>query len=413
MVGKKLKYTLAMLGLLTSLVIPQDGLVRSQTFSAVRGSDIPDFAQLSFAQFPASPFGGASPQVAPSVLQRLGYDPSRSWSAGTPIADVLTLGDFQRSFQLEQFQLDQIFGITGLNPAQLSLADAGFLQQQSIASVVTAIGLEQFSPSQIVPLGDLLNAGGFGSLGNYNFGELLRNPQTAQVLQTLQLGQIDLSQYGLSNSIPGLTSTQLAQFQGWQNFAISQVPTLQNVPFGQFPNPLKSLNVVPMARVDVVLGHLDAYGTNADSVNVPGTEANRRNVVSGAYLKGYPPLVVYECNQPSCAHIELTDLQGSQPFGSLQGKQWIVGPEQPVPGGVGSRCSGLLGDKEPTGRHPIGPPFKLVVEQTSEAEGRADLALYFRFDCSNPISGPDMTPYAFGPFYVGQAYEEGEIVLGL
>lgn len=367
--------------------------VNSQMLSAA-AQEAPafDWSRVSFAQFPPLFDSGSTPQFPPDVVQALGYDPSRAWNAGDSIADVIKLGDVQDAFGLEQFRLDQIAGIAGFDLNQLNLGNVGFLPQQSIADVVSAARLGNLTPSQVAPLGDLLGGTGFGSLGNQTFGNLLSDPQTAGVLQSLQLGQLDLSQYGFS-SIPGLGGTQLSQFSGWQGFAISQVPGLANVPLGQFPNPVASSFTMPWALVDVTYGP---------------AEANRLNIVTGSHQGG--PFTPIPCAQPSCAYLELTDFGGSVPslLGSVHGKQWISGKSQKVPGGEGAKCFGILGAEEPTGRHPLGRAFKLVLEEVTESEGKGDLAIYFRISCGQF----GKTPYVIGPVPVGSVYEKRGILLG-
>ena len=360
--------------------------VRSQipTTTISEGVQIPDFSQLTFSNLPPLPSSGSVPQQPLNVIESLGYDPSRLWNAGDAVANVVSLGDFQEAFRLQEFQLDQILGITGFIGDQFSLADAGFLQTQSIADVVGAIGLENFTPSQIAPLGDLLSASGVsGVIGNETFGELLNNPQVANILQTLELGQIDLSQYGL-DAIPGLSSTQLSQFPGWQGALISQVPGLSDVPFDQFPNAINLPFTIPIAKFDV------PYGT---------AEAQRIDTVTGSYQEGF----AVPCNQSSCAYLELTDAISLGPLASMHGKQWIAGASQQVQGGTGY-CSGT----EPTGRHPFGASFKVVLENVVESEGRGDFYAYFSLDCGFG----SRTPYIFPLFPLPSVYEKDNLIIG-
>ena len=77
----------------------------------------------------------------------------------------------------------------------------------------------------------------------------------------------------------------------------------------------------------------------------------------------------------------------------IYGKQWISGKYQKVKGG-----SGILGELndglEPTGRHPFGKAFKVVVWEVTESEGSFETALFFR-TCGGGLLG--CSPYFIGP----------------
>ncbi|NEO64581.1 MAG: hypothetical protein F6J98_30900, partial [Moorea sp. SIO4G2] len=97
---------------------------------------------------------------------------------------------------------------------------------------------------------------------------------------------------------------------------------------------------------------------------------------------------------------------------SIKGKQWISGKYQEVEGG-----SGVLGQindgMEPTGRHPFGDAFKVVVWDTSETEGSAGTALFFRYCVRNMFVDLGCTPYFIGPVPFLSYQEQDPIFLGL
>ena len=379
----QLKIALSLLGTCVCLCGPVKS-VRSQvpTTTISEGAQVPDFSQFTFSGL-TFPRPGSVPQQPPNVIAALGYDPSRSWNAGDPVADVVTLGDFQESFRLQDLRLDEISAKNGISTSQYSLADAKFLEKQSVDNVVRANGLENYTPNQVAPLRDVLVSSGARISGNETFGELQSNPQTAKILQTAQLGQIDLSQYGW-DSIPNFTSTQLSRYPGWEKTFISQVPGLDQVPFDQFPNAINLPFTIPIAKLDM------PYGT---------AEANRTNTITGSYQEGF----AVPCNQSSCAYLELTDAVSLGPLSPMHGKQWIAGTSQRVQGGSGY-CSGT----EPTGRHPFGPAFKVVLEEVNESEGRADFYAYFSLDCGFG----SRTPYIFPLFPLPSVYEKDNLIIG-
>lgn len=108
-------------------------------------------------------------------------------------------------------------------------------------------------------------------------------------------------------------------------------------------------------------------------------ETKRFNTITGSDKVGFnfPCLVL-------CSYIELA--------GNAYGRQWISGKYQKVPGG-----SGILGAlyyyKEPTGRFPVGPKFKIVVWNVDESKGTADLKAFTKV-CAGLLG---CTPYVLPP----------------
>ena len=143
-----------------------------------------------------------------------------------------------------------------------------------------------------------------------------------------------------------------------------------------FQSQLKNINSpnVGWARIDFVYG---------------STETQRFNTISGSYNQGFQ----VDC-QFNCAYIELDDLEniGSGVRGSLEGKQWISGLTQNVEGGRGC-LKWINGGKEPTGRHPFGGKFKVVVTEIDETTDTVQTSLYF-----NLCNWCGCTPYYIGPF---------------
>lgn len=182
--------------------------------------------------------------------------------------------------------------------------------------------------------------------------------------------------------MPGLVDTPLAAVEGWPPLRLSQVPSLTTLPLSTFIQPQEFRRSAAVqsplpALVDIVFGP---------------AENDRSWTVSGSYQEGFQ----VPCER-ECAHIEL-----GQP---LLGMQWISGKYQEVRGGFGLLAA-INDGMEPTGRHPYGDSFKVVVWETDEASGTAKQALFFRV-CSDV----GCSPYVIGPVPWFPVQEEGWIVL--
>lgn len=88
--------------------------------------------------------------------------------------------------------------------------------------------------------------------------------------------------------------------------------------------------------------------------------------ISGGYKVGFN----FPCNG-NCGHIEVV---GNQ---SINGRQWVSGDDQFVSGGSGC-LGGVNGGKEPTGRHPYGSQFKVVLRNMNEQTDTVDVWRYDR-----------------------------------
>ena len=122
-----------------------------------------------------------------------------------------------------------------------------------------------------------------------------------------------------------------------------------------------------MAQIDIAFSDAEDY-------------ANRS--ISGSYQEGFEK----PCTG-GCAHIELT----GNP--SVIGQQWVSGNSQKVKGGHGALAS-MFNGVEPTGRHPYGDEFKVVIGHIDESTGMVDFELYYRI--CEPYLG--CSPYGVGPF---------------
>lgn len=347
-------------------------------YTQSNGALLPDWERITFRLIRAVQRGGSLDLSGLAGV--LGYDPSRSWSAGDAITSILLLGDLADATNLPTRSLEGILGAVGLSAGSFRLADFGLIENQTLKTLVDAVpNLADLSLGDVTPLYDLVEqelGGAMAStLSDSALGDLIED----NLLADLPLDALNLAEYGL-NSIPGLLDAPLDQFARWGETLIGEIPGLADLPFADFFADLGTPG--PFALVDIVFGD---------------KEARRLNTVTGSDVVGFD----YPCDQDNCAHIELA---GPDWLGAtfLHGKQWISGNSQWVPGG-----SGCLAGEEPTGRHPFGEGFKVVLLGTDEASGLAEFGIYFRFSIFCGTS-----PYIIGPFPWMSQYEKDLIFLG-
>ncbi len=374
-------------------------------------TEIPNWDQITFDSLP--PIGQPGRfYVSPDLFQDYKNQTFREWQAGTPIAQVLTLGDFRQSFRLQQKNLAQIAEKSNVNLTQVSLAQFGAIRFQTLSSLIGAVpGLADFPISQIPPVYDLLasvlsprganlniRSGSnhqaqlvshapvsmdwqIGFNPDQTFGEFLSN---SPHLDSLSLSQLPLDNYTL-HDIPNLTLTTLGDLNNWESMTIADVPGLSSIPLNELsPTGIQATGAM-IATVDIALGP---------------QEQNRTNTISGSDVEGFNVACEREC-----AHIELA----GNP--AVHGKQWISGKYQQVRGGHGPLAA-VNGGMEPTERFLFGEtgewPFKVVVWDISEQEGTAQMSLFFRV-CMAELG---CTPYFIGPVPLMTVNERDSILLG-
>ncbi|MCU0543225.1 MAG: hypothetical protein MUE44_13805 [Oscillatoriaceae cyanobacterium Prado104] len=367
------------------LPAPQQSSALVPTFPW-NGTQLPDWNKITFGSMPALKEAG-SLSVDRGSVQSLGFDPSRSWTAGTSLDKVFNLGDFQDSFKIQTLNLENISQIAGTNLEGLKLSDFGLFRLQNLADLVKAVpNLSDFPIAQVKPLQDLLES-------SLNFQQLKQfNPQ--QTLGSFlkefpHLGSLSVSGLPLQNydlkSIPNLEKTPLGTLDKWQASPISGVPGLKDVPLSKLPGGISPVGTT-VGTADIV------FGTK---------EQNRDRTMSGSDVEGF----AVPC-QKECAHVEFS---GSE---LVRGRQWVSGKYQTVKGGRGI-LGKVNGGKEPTGRLPFGPAFKVAVWDVSETQGRFATALFFRFCSRSAFVDLGCTPYYLGPI-PWLAYEEkfSDVFLG-
>ena len=350
---------------------------------------LPNWAQMTFSSMPAVLEDGninlgqlvvdAGIDID-KIIKELGYDPSRSWDAGVRISEILMLGDIEEAAHLSTWTIAQSAALGNVPLDSITLTDIAPLQWQTIGDLVQALpNLKDISLQDLPPLYDLIEGKLSGIDPSRSLGELVSLHQQIADL-VLGEGNINLNDYDLS-SIPGVENLPLKNLVRWQESFLQGIPGLDSIPLAKIFTSFTQGGFVAL-------------------LDLPWSEkeARRLNTITGSYQEGFR----VPCERENCAYVELS---GPSRFGAtaVHGKQWISGKSQKVRGG-----SGCLMGREPTGRHPFGSAFKVVLTKTVESEGRADFSLYFRF--SLPCG---KSPYILGPFPWISHHEKDLIFIGL
>jgi hypothetical protein len=345
-----------------------------------KGATVPDFQRITFGSFPAVDGSGSFKIPGQGTV---------SFKPGDKATDVLTLGSI-KDLGADKLTLGTTSKRTGVNLDSKTLADFPLLKTQSVGDLVKAIpGLGDRPVKEVKPVFDLLkrDAGSSAALG-----KLGPNAPISQVLQqtpgarNVPLGKLDLKDYPLL-SLNGIENAPIGNFQGARSAQLSQFLGIDDIPLGDFPNPLDFAGGV--GTVDVVYGE---------------KEANRKNTITGGDQVGFE----VPCEQKNCSYIELS----GNPI--VHGKQWISGKSQEVEGGFGTLKMLLNGGKEPTGRLPYtNSLFKLAMTKVTESKGTAEFAWYMHFCTTMAWGEYTCTPYAIGPFPWITSKEKETIFLGI
>ena len=346
---------------------------------------LPNFDQISFSTLGGVENGG--------TFDTTGQP--REFSAGDSVSSIIDLGDVS-SLGGQTFSLQQIGSLTGENLAEQELTSFELLGQQNLFSLNERVPyLGQYDIADIEPIKQLLTEQiGADTFSGTTLAQVLEgNPGLSRV----PLNATDLAGFSISD-IPNADTVPLQNFQGWDVATISSIPGLESVPLSQFPTGINGLSGI-ISRIDF------AWST---------AESDRTNTISGSYQEGFEvpcpeggkltgfesPYEAKEANDPvECAYIELDDLenQGRVIQSDFEGKQWISGRYHEVEGGFGplKYVPSPLGYSigyEPTGRHPFGEAFKVVVWEPYEVTDEISFKIFFRF-CAYIGGERTCTPY--------------------
>ena len=387
--------------------------------------EAPDFSAIAFRSLGSFSESGS---IAGDYDRYAGYGLGRRWHKGDAVIDILKLGDIDDSFGVGQFRLGEIVAKSSRQPKDVTLNRFGFIKNQTIASFIQANPqLKERPIKDVPPLADAI-ALIYGDRGkallelpvkvlidgdreNWT-SELSLNKNVKKLAQTeapkfdvseFEMGNLDLSEYSLED-VEGIGDSFVEDYEDWKNEYLSDIEGLADISFDDFPNPVAT-TLAFISRVDTIWS--DAHGQIK-----PG------HSVSGSNQAGY----AVPC-QHSCAHLELDDIEnsGRDIRWISEGRRWMLGkdpnnanicPEAPwgVDGG-----EGILGvfncGKEPTGRNPFGPGFKVALWSIDETKDEASTAIFFRI-CKRGIPDLGCTPYFIGPIPFLPANRENWIILG-
>lgn len=377
------------------------------------GKQTPLWERISFSSLPAFEDAGVL-NVPEDAAGHLDYSLSRSWQTGDSVLNVLKLGDVQDAFALGNLRLGESVQLGGLDPVTLSLSNFSFLRNENIADLVSRIpAIGGFSINQVKPLYDLITqsipnvAPLLSQIGNFSVWTEQPIFALAQIPEVgnLSLSNLDLSQYSFTQ-LPGLEQATLSSIPDWKNLKLAQIPGLGKVPFSTFFNPGQFLGLFAIHDV--------TYG--GDTAHKESRWTSTKHSISGSYEVGFN----YECAQAKgCDYLELNSpisLGNTGDPTALHGARWIRGGngagEQMVKGGYG--VLGMLnGGQEPTGRHPFGKAFKVVLTNTDESTGTGKFGLYFRVCHRTAFVDLGCTPYFIGPFPWFPTHEKGIVLVGM
>ncbi|MDX2241592.1 MAG: hypothetical protein NW224_12985 [Leptolyngbyaceae cyanobacterium bins.302] len=321
---------------------------------------VPDWSNISFSDLPS---------IGQSGSIRIGNQ-QRTWQAGQSLDQILHLGDLS-DLRVDRLTLDAITGKTNLDVSTISLSQFPLGGKQTLGDLAAIVpGLSNIQVQAVAPIGAVVEKAIGTVSGSETLTQLLgQHPE----LVTMTLNGVSLSQYPL-DAIPNLAQVELGAFRGWVETQIASVPGLGDLSLTDFPTAIDQLGTL-FARIDAAYSPAEGAG---------GTKRS----ISGSYGAGFS----VGCKQ-DCAYIELDDLEnwGRGARGSFEGRQWVSGKYQEVEGGDGC-LAWANGGREPTGRHPFGKAFKVVVLEPSETADTVSTALYFRFKARCGA-----TPYFIGP----------------
>lgn len=384
--------SLSGLMLSASLYLPQPVRAAPLPSTDYGGAKIPDFNRITLNDLT---LGNGGSIKLPGTVRR--------WQSGSPLSQVLRLGDYGGRFSASLKTL-------GVRGEQSRLSQIAVLDRLTLAELLQAIpALDRYGVSQIKPLVDLLGSRQISVLPRTTLSQVL---QQYPALGQLPLRSINLSRYR-ADSIPGVLDVPLERFPGWQDIPLTQTP-LGRIPLTRLHQLLQRYTSAP--------GRAPSYGTEPDidsplismvDIVYGPAEQEAYRTATGSDQAGFQAA----CYGQSCPHFEVAhcfagnciQLQDPRLEGGIEGRQFINGRYHRVRGGLGP-LGVVCGYQEPTGRFSyemlIGREFKVVLIDQDEALGTVQFGLYTQI-CDALLG---CTGYCLGPIPLGPAgrYQEGE-----
>jgi len=190
-----------------------------------------DWNDFSFSDFDPTQSGGA---ISSEWNDEAGYRVGRRWRAGDEIQDVLKLGDLAGGLSPERLSLSQIGQTIGRDLTELSLDEFDLLADQTLSDLVEGVEfLGDFEVGEVAPIEALVEDVGIGDYLNTEIGSLAE----IEAFGDLKLGQLGdaLGDFKIGD-IPNVELSQLEAFEGFKDEVLSEIPGLQDLPLGAFPN---------------------------------------------------------------------------------------------------------------------------------------------------------------------------------
>ncbi|MBE9124753.1 MULTISPECIES: hypothetical protein [unclassified Coleofasciculus] len=311
-------------------------------------------------------------------IQSSGEALGRTWRKGQTPDWFLTLGDLANALEVQVLSLESIETHLEEDLSETRLSSFPLAAQQTLgwlADTVPGMRTQVIHTSAL--LQELVQHKANTLEPEITLGQLL---QTHPLLRKVQLNEINLAPYQVGD-IPNLMGIPLEKFEGWKQVLVKDVPGLANLPLGKYPIPVEPRGDLAMKIVEV-----DKNPTTLI-----------KNTLSGSSTYGFN----VPCSEGNCQSIKLSKLPAEDEDETGNFYYWVGGGSQQLEGGYG--C--LKGGQEPTGRHPFGEAFKVVL--TRLEEGQVDTALYFRWvnDCG-------ATPYQIGPVPLLTYSQDSTIFIG-
>ena len=337
--------------------------------------DLSAVEAISFNQMPPFEQGGNWPSVG-EVVQETGYETGRSWQAGEYPVDVLQVGDILE-LQPEIFRLSELVALK-----DFSIADIGLIADLPLASLLKSVPFSGDWPVEQMPgvAETLAQTVGIDLQPTETLNQAIsKYPKLGEIHTGDALGELP------ADTIPNIETSQISDFEGYQDYSLSSIPGLGDVALGDFPNSLKLFNVT--AQQDIAFGQKEYSGSKPTP-----------KPVSGTLKEGFQVPCV-----GSCAHIEL-----SGP--GWQGDQWMT-KDHRIPDGYG--VLGSIVGEAGAYRLPFGKSFALQIRSTDEKTGSADWGLAFRYCYRDTFFDYGCTAYAFEVPLGITTYEKDTVLTGL
>ena len=310
------------------------------------------------------------------VAQDTGYETARSWQAGEYPIDVLQVGDILE-LHPEMFRLSELVAL-----GDFSIADIGLVADLPLTSLLKSVPFSGDWPiEQMSGVAEALaQTVGIDLQPTETLNQAIsKYPELGEIRTGDVLGDLP------ADTIPNIETSQISDFEGYQDYSLSSIPGLGDVALGDFPNPLELLNVT--AQQDISFGPKEYSGSKPTP-----------KPVSGTLKEGFQVPCV-----GSCAHIEL-----SGP--GWQGDQWMT-KDHRIPDGYG--VLGSIVGEAGAYRLPFGKSFALQIRSTDEKTGSADWGIAFRYCHRDMFFDYGCTAYAFEVPLGITTYEKDTVLTGL